>query len=337
LHSLEGVQAKAMRWLWDYRVPLGEITILAGKQGQGKSTIAFDIAADCTLGKCRGEYAGKPKDVIIVATEDSMEHTIVPRLLAAGADLSRVYRVQMHDPGETLALPVHLAELEAACREKDVGLIILDPLMSRLHGRLDSHKDSEVRQALEPLVLLAQRLHAAVFGLMHVVKAPTSRALDAVMGSTAFTAVPRSVLCVAIDPTNERQRILGIVKANNVPDGEHGLVYTFDALEVAQDPEDGRPIIATKIVWVGETTVTIDEAFAAAHEDRSQQGAAKDFLLDFMEEDKTYEASKVIEQCMAGADCSKATVKRAKDALGIEHWKVGSPPTVFWKRARKVT
>jgi len=45
-----------------------------------------------------GEWAGTLRDVIIVATEDSWDHTIVPRLMAAGADLERVHRVEAVTP-----------------------------------------------------------------------------------------------------------------------------------------------------------------------------------------------------------------------------------------------
>jgi hypothetical protein len=42
-------------------------------------------------------------------------------------------------------------------REVDAVLLILDPLLSRLDDRLDTHKDADVRRALEPLVALAEK------------------------------------------------------------------------------------------------------------------------------------------------------------------------------------
>ena len=65
---------------------------------------------------------------------------------------------------------------------------------------LDTHKDAEVRQALEPIVKLADRSSLCVLGLIHVNKSTTSDPLSALMGSRAFAAVARSVLFVMVDP-----------------------------------------------------------------------------------------------------------------------------------------
>jgi len=49
-----------------------------------------------TRGTLDGEFHGTPRSVI-VATEDPWSETIVPRLIAAGADLNRVYRCDVRD------------------------------------------------------------------------------------------------------------------------------------------------------------------------------------------------------------------------------------------------
>ena len=120
--------------------------------------------------------------MIIAATEDSWAHTIVPRLMAAGADLDRVFRIDVVEDGaETgLSLPRDVAQLTEVISEADASLVILDPLLSRLDSALDSHKDAEVRQALEPLVKVADVANVTVLGLIHVNKgASTGRPYDA--------------------------------------------------------------------------------------------------------------------------------------------------------------
>ena len=60
-------------------------------------------------------YRGEPRQVIVAATEDSWEHTIVPRLMAAGADLDKVLRIDVTtaDGVETsLVLPRDMTGLE---------------------------------------------------------------------------------------------------------------------------------------------------------------------------------------------------------------------------------
>src|SRR5664280_2838144 len=113
------IQMKSVHWLWKSRIPLGELTLLAGREGIGKSTIAFQIAAWLTRGELDGWFYGSPKNVIIAATEDSWEHTIVPRLTGAGADLDKVFRVDVivdESRHGTLTLPRDVDELRKLAR-----------------------------------------------------------------------------------------------------------------------------------------------------------------------------------------------------------------------------
>ena len=65
--------------------------------------------------------------------------------------------------------------------------------MSRLSDRIDTHRDAEVRLALEPLAALANRAGMSVLGIIHHNKSGSTDPLQVIMGSRAFTAVARSV------------------------------------------------------------------------------------------------------------------------------------------------
>ena len=92
--------------------------------------------------------------------------------MAAKADLSEIAQVTVQDREEgysdELTLPLDLALLGELIEDRNVRLIVLDPLLSRLDIRLDTHKDAEVRKALEPLVDLAHAYHCSVLGIIHV-------------------------------------------------------------------------------------------------------------------------------------------------------------------------
>ena len=129
------IPPRPVRWLWALRVALGTLCLLAGREGIGKSTLAYSIVAQITRGELPGVYAGEPRAVIVAATEDSWSHTIVPRLMAAGADLDLVFRadVTVSDGFDSqLVLPADLGELEASVSEVRAALILFDPLLSRL-------------------------------------------------------------------------------------------------------------------------------------------------------------------------------------------------------------
>src|ERR1035437_8263960 len=93
LTSAASIKPRPVFWLWKNRLALGTLGLLAGREGVGKSTLGYWIAARITQGDRCGCFAGTPKAVLVCATEDSWEHIIVPRLMAAGADLTRLYLV----------------------------------------------------------------------------------------------------------------------------------------------------------------------------------------------------------------------------------------------------
>jgi hypothetical protein len=48
------IKMRAVRWLWEDKIPQGEITLLAGREGLGESTIAYTLAAWITQGTMKG-------------------------------------------------------------------------------------------------------------------------------------------------------------------------------------------------------------------------------------------------------------------------------------------
>jgi hypothetical protein len=271
LTSAATIKPRPVFWLWESRLALGTIGLLAGREGLGKSTLGYWMAARLTRGDLLGRYQGTPKGVLVCATEDSWEHTIVPRLMAAGADRAKVYRIDVLNYADIhvgLSLPRDLAETERAAREVDAALLLLDPLMSRL-GDLDTHRDSEVRQALEPLAALADRTRMAVLGLIHHNKSGGSDPLQLVMASKAFTAVARSVSTVIPDPDDEtgKRRLFGTSKNNLGSSDLPTLAFTIESHPI--DTDEGTAWTG-RLVFGDEHAGTIDDAMRRAAEDPIQ-------------------------------------------------------------------
>ncbi len=174
--------------------------------------------------------------------------------MAAGADLSMVYRVDVHTYAgfETgLSLPRDLAAVAEAVIEVQAGLILLDPLMSRLDAKLDTHKDAEVRQALEPLVHVANSTGAAILGLIHLNKSLSTDPLTMLMGSRAFAAVARAVLFCMVDPDDETARVLGQPKNNLGRTDLPTMTFRIVSAHVA-DTDEG-PVWTGRVDWQDET------------------------------------------------------------------------------------
>lgn len=335
LTSAASIKPRPVFWLWDGRLALGTLGLLAGRQGLGKSTLAYWLAARVTRGELDGEFRRNPKSVLICATEDSWEHTIVPRLIAAGADLERIYRVEVVTSDNIhvgLALPRDNHAVERAATEKDAALMLLDPLISRL-GDLDTHRDSEVRQALEPLVAVATRTNMAVLGLIHHNKSGSADPLQSVMGSTAFSAVARSVHTVIPDPDDDTggRRLFGTPKNNLGRTDLPTLAFTVASHPV---PTEQGPAWTGAIEWAGEHAGSISDAMRQSRDaegnDRSATKEATEWLEDFLTMEGPEVESATAKRKAREAGHSESAVHRARKKLGVIDRSSGYPRTTKW-------
>lgn len=264
LTQASSITMRRVRWLWADRIPLGELSLVGGREGIGKSIVCYQLIADITRGRLPGEHCGTGRQVIVAATEDSWDRTIVPRLTAADADLTKVWRIDVTGADDIitgLVLPRDLAALKDTVDELGAVMVLLDPLLSRLASTLDTHKDADVRRALEPLAQLAHDCEVAVLGLIHVNKSGSADPLTSLMASRAFVAVCRAVLFAMTDPEDASgaRRILGQAKNNLGRLDLPTLVFTIAETVVGADPVDGKPITCGRLVWQGESPRTLRE------------------------------------------------------------------------------
>lgn len=237
-----------INWLWPGWLPQGKLVILAGEPGTGKTTAALSFAATVTAGGSFPDGSLCPVgDVLIWSGEDDPTDTLMPRLIAAGANQDRIYFVGDVDP-QRERRPFDPAKdtprlFEAAQGLPDLRMIVFDPVVNAVAG--DSNKNAEVRRALQPLVDFAARIGAVLIGITHYAKGgagldPTKR----VIGSVAFSAVARVVLGCAKNQDKEgnERRILARTKSNLGPD-DGGFTYSLEQVEA-------RPgIKASRTVW----------------------------------------------------------------------------------------
>lgn len=209
-------------WLWPGRIPLGRITVLAGRPGAAKSFITMDWAARISRGVAWPDGAPcDTGDVLVIACEDGIEDTICPRLIACGADTSRVEVMAGVHGRDAKGAPVkvgftleNLDPLRRAMAAGNYKAVILDPIGSYFGGKADSYKDTETRAVLAPLAQLAADTGAAVILVAHTNKGSAANPDDAVMGSRAFTGLARSVLHAIEDTDAPGRRLLAPGKCN---------------------------------------------------------------------------------------------------------------------------
>jgi hypothetical protein len=333
--AASSIEPRRVSWLWEGRIALGTLSLIAGPEGLGKSTAAYSLAAQLTRGELRGAFFGKPKAVLIAASEDSWEHTIVPRLMAANADLDRVFQVEVvttDDLHMPLTLPKDVDGLKLVAREQDAALLILDPLTSRVDAKLDTHRDAETRRALEPLAALADQADLGIIGLIHHNKSSQTDPLNLVMASKAFTAVARSVHTIIRDPEDEsgQARLLGTSK-NNL--GTTDLPVLRFIIESHEVPTTDGPASTGKIKWIENAQGTIVDAVRRAAEpirDRTAAAEAVDWLTDYMLTQGGRAASADVKRAGFKAGHSEDSLKRARKSLGLKVVQRGFPRATIW-------
>ena len=282
-----------------------------------------------------GKYAPEG-NVIIWSGEDDPADTLLPRLLAAGADPARVFFVTgLKEGGEER--PFDPAKDMAVLRETVAGipnvkLIVCDPIVSAVAG--DSHKNAETRRALAPLVDLAAGRGAALVGITHFSKGTAGREpVERITGSLAFGALARVVMVAAKEPEAEDgspgRRIFARAKSNIGPD-DGGFAYKLD-----QVPMPGDDRITASVVIFGERIEGSARDMLAAAEGSPEDGPmgsakadAEAFLLDLILDGPT--PTKKVKAAAAEAGLAWATVRRAKDHLKVVSRKDGMDGGWIW-------
>jgi hypothetical protein len=328
-------------WLWPGRIAIGKQTLIAGDVGLGKSQLTAYLAAVVTKGgqwPC-GEGHATPGSVVIFSAEDDAKDTIVPRLHAADADVSRVQIVEAVETNDgkgntsrrMFNLDADLVQLEAALDEiGDVRLVIIDPISAYL-GKVDTHRNSDVRGVLGAVAELAARRGVAVVVVSHWNKSGTGSAVNRVTGSGAFTAAVRAAFMVAKDPADENRRLFVPMK-NNVARLNGGLAFRLEGRLIGKCHD----IPASNVVWESEhVTKTADEILAATDQAGPQQSAVQEgveWLPQLLAKEPIPATLVRVEAEAAGL--SWATVRRAKKILGIETYREGGTGDAghwFWR------
>lgn len=336
------VRPEAVRWLWPGRIPLGELTMIVGDPGLGKSQICASLSSVVTNG---GQWPVtrercEPGSVLILSAEDNIKHTIRPRLDAAGADVQRCHTLQAirrhADDGTTFEGSFNLAEDLAKLsilmdHLRDVRLVIIDPVSAYLGGT-DSHKNAEVRGMLAPLTTLAGDHRAAILLVSHLTKSQSTSALMRVQGSIAFAALCRAVWGVAADKDDHDRRLFMPLK-NNLGQDKSGLAYSIESMQL-EGQDEGEPIPTSRIMWESQPVeMASEEAFSGAldYEERGDLASAKEFITELLADGRV--KAKEAQEAGRSAGHSPVTLGRAKRALKIVSEREGFGPKAiyFWK------
>jgi hypothetical protein len=270
-----------IEWLWPGWFARGKFHLLAGGKGVGKSTLAFDLFARMTTPGATwpdNTPIKAPADVMIWSGEDGVSDTILPRFVAAGGNPDHIYfPVSTCVDGQSRSFDPSIdmeALVAAAEHYSNLGAVLIDPVVMVLPSRSDSHKNTETRRGLQPLVEFAEQRGVAILGVTHFTKNTQDRdPVERVTGSLAFGALPRIIWGASKDD-DEHQRRLVRISSNIGPTGG-GFEYTlFEA------PIPDHDFSAQRVSWGKRLTGSARELLDG--QKRSAEGSAEAWLREFL-------------------------------------------------------
>ena len=188
--------------------------------------------------------------------------TIKHRLLAAGADCSRVLVIDDREQPLTM-LDVRLEE---AIMQTKARMVVLDPIQGFLGTDVDMHRANEIRPLMKRMAVLAEKYHCAIILIGHMNKNSNGKSSYRGLGSIDFQAAARSVLIVGRMKDEPETRVMCHVKSSLAPEGK-SVAFRLDK--------------ETGFQWIGEYDISADDLLSG--DARGQKSRiAKEFLLDIL-------------------------------------------------------
>ena len=237
----EDIKQTSVEWLWFPYIPFGKLTIIQGNPGEGKTYFAMMLTAACTNRKLFPNMEDiEPFNVIYQTAEDGMGDTIKPRLIEAGADLSRVMVID--DTEEALTLSDD--RIEKAVRQNRVRLVIIDPVQAFIGADVDMNRANEVRPVFRKLGMIAEKTGCAIVLIGHLNKSSGTQSAYRGLGSIDIMAAVRSLIFIGKVRKDPTTRVLIHEKSSLAPPGETMAFKLGD--------EEG-------FRWVGAYEISADE------------------------------------------------------------------------------
>jgi len=297
--------------LWENKIAIGDLTLISGDGGVGKSYFACHLAAHVNNGKRWADGTPCEQGAVLFFPIEGKEGVFKRRLVANGVDLDKCLLLknsQFHDKKTKTFIQnnIQLGQLTAIEKAIDdaerttglpVRLVVVDPV-GNFFGNTNVYLDSEVRKVLMPLQDLAEKKNVAILLVAHHGKGKRSASQNQTLGSVALVNTSRAVWQVYRDQQDKDLRYFAPSKTNDCidptavsfcitkPEGRVQIVdtdidKTADDLmnESKQETKRGRK--PTKLeaatTWLGLTLANGAKPF---QEIRAAWEASEDFSED---------------------------------------------------------
>lgn len=328
--SLDEVEEEELDWLWYPYLARGELTILEGDPGVGKSYLAQIVCGHIVDGRPMPsvkKFKAVRGKVAYFDIENSTGTVTKKRLTCNGVRNLKDF-FQEEEPF-SIDDEDALEHVYDAVERLQPLVVVFDTLNTYI-GKADIHKSSETQQAFAKFKQIAKRFNCSVLVLRHLTKGTKERALYRGQGSIAFTGLARVVMTVGVMPDDEDTRVMAVTKLN-VTRKPKSLTFTILELPDRLNERD-----RSRFEWGEFVDITSDEIVSPANKQSgtSEREEAKKFLVELLHEPME---AKNIERVAESRSFSWRTVQRAADELGVMRRSkgYGAERTSFWSMPKK--
>lgn len=327
--TADQIEMKRVRWLWPGWLAEGQLAIVDGDPGLGKSQLLLDVAARVTRGwkmpprPRKEKRRPKPGTVIILTSEDSWESTVAPRLVCAGADLAKVVRPD----NQLVTFPEDLPDLERMVKKKEARLVIIDPIMAFVGN---ANSETHVRGCLRRLLDMTNRTRAAVVMIRHLNKKGGGTSLYRGGGSIAWTAHCRLQHIVGLNPDPDAAGPYALAcSKNNLAAQPEALGYRIVEGQVQYDKGH---LPTSRVEWIGPVDVTANELVASRAGKRGRpdmKTEAMELIRELLKNGRM-ESTKLKDRVISELGIGASTFKKAKKEVGVKSKKRGFSDNGKW-------
>jgi RecA-family ATPase len=328
------VEMEPVEWLWEGMLARGKAHMLTGEPGLGKSQLTLDIAARLSTGASFPSYTigggetREPMGVLILSAEDGAADTMVPRLVAAKADLKNVgflssSIIEKAASGKLRSRAISLRDdaeqlLDAISRSHiKIGLVVIDPVSAFLSSAQDSNSNSDARGTLAQLQSVIMDKGIALLIINHTNKNTSAKSAHMrSMGSVGWNAAARATFYVFRDREKEGRRVFSVGKTNLAKEAGHGFFY-----EIAEEKVRIRGVEheMPRIEWDRTEFPTKDADEYSGESDSKKETKADECaaeLLFFMSGKEEVKASEAVAH-MKERGFSQAEIYRTARRAGV--------------------
>lgn len=275
--SMADVEEENLNWIWYPYLAKGEVTILEGDPGLGKSYLAQMISKGIVDGdvlpsvKRCAAVSGK---VAYFDIENSSGTVTKKRLATNGC--KAFHNFYQEEEPFSIDDDDTLERVYAAIEKLRPTLVVFDTLNTYI-GSADTHKAAETQQAFKRFIDIARRFNCSVMVLRHLTKSSKGdKALYRGQGSIAFTGLARVVMTVGTSPEDANVRVMAVTKIN-VTRPPRALTFTIEALPDTLKDQD-----RSRFVWGEFVDLSSDDIIANHKRDVSAEASADKHVTDWL-------------------------------------------------------